>query len=198
MSTTATNPWVVEATSGQGDFELPPAGPHPAYCVGLIDLGTNSRTFNGKTDEVHKVLILWELTAEHMQDGRTFVVHRDFTWSLNVKAKLREFLEAWLGRTIPDAEKFDLSTLVKQPCLLTLTEGTSGAGKKFVEVSSCSRPMRGLTVPAMTVHPVMFSIAECTSSATDPPIPDYVTPLYGKAVVDVIKSSKEWGELSPF
>lgn len=200
MSTvTAPNPFVTEASSGGGgDFELPPAGNHPAYCVGLVDLGTHDRQFNGKTDEVHKILFVWELTAEHQSNGDTFIVHRAFTWSLNVKAKLRPFLEGWLGRTISDGEKVDFAALVGRPCVVNLAEGTSGAGKKYVDVTACGPPLRGLTVPPTTVHPFLFALSQITSCKDDPPIPSIVPPYMGRAIVDEIKSSKEWGKLPPF
>ncbi len=192
--------WETETTNGEGgDYEVPPSGSHPAYCIGLIDLGTHDQTFNNETKPVHKILIVWELTAEHQQNGETFIVHRDFNWSLNTgKAKLRQFLEAWQGRTFNEGEKIDLASFVKQPCVLSLSEGLSAKQKKFVEIASCSKPMRGLTVPPMTVPPILFSIAEHRDPRVDPPIPDCIPPLYGRKIIDEIKKSKEWAAMPPF
>jgi hypothetical protein len=164
----------------------------------LIDLGTHDHTYNGKTSEAHKILLVWELTAEKMTSGETFLVARDFTWSLNKKAKLREFLEGWLGRAIADGEELDLDMMVGRPCVVNLSEGVSGAGKKFVEVAGCGPPLRGLTIPPATVRPILYCLAEQTSCSDDPPNPERVPFLYGRRVADEIKNSKEWAKLPPF
>ena len=73
--------WKVKASSTEGgDFELPPSGSYPAVLIGLIDLGTHDREYNGKTDEVHKLLFVWELVTESKADGDNFVVIKDFTF----------------------------------------------------------------------------------------------------------------------
>jgi hypothetical protein len=200
MSTTAkASPWTIEATSGSGeDYELPPPGVHPAVCIGLIDLGTHNAVYQDKPTERHKVLILWELVAEKKADGDAFCVHKDFTWSLHAKADLRKFVEAWQAHSIQDGERFDLLSLVKQKCMVSLTEGKSAKGHRFVEVASCSLPMRGLNVPEPMYPDVIYSLAEIHDCLTDPPIPEFVPPLYGKKIVDEIKASKEWARLPSF
>ncbi len=199
MSTaTAINPWAKKATSGDGgDFEMPPGGTYPAVCVGLIDMGTHDNTYNGKISEQHKILLVWELTAEFDSKGETFKVLKDFTFSLNVKAKLRAFLEGWLGRRFADDEEIDLSQFMGMNCVLNLTEGTSNNGKKFVDVSSATKPMKGLTVPKITVEPICWNF-DGWDPRVEPPIPGWVPMLYGRKVADDIKKSKEWLGLSPF
>ena len=48
----------------------------PAVLVGLIDLGTTENTYQGKTSDRHKILFVWELTAEHDSHGSNFLVRR--------------------------------------------------------------------------------------------------------------------------
>jgi hypothetical protein len=202
MSNAATakaSPWIIEATSGSGeDLELPSPGVHPAVCIGLVDLGTHDSVYQGKAGERHKILILWELVAEKKTDGDPFCVHKDFTSSLHVKSDLRKFVEAWQARSIQDGERFDLLSLVKQRCMVSLTEGKSAKGHRFVEVASCSLPMRGLNVPEPIYPDVVYCLADVNDCLTDPPIPDFVPPLYGKKIVEEIKASKEWAKLPNF
>jgi hypothetical protein len=200
MSTgTATPSFKTRANNGDGgDFELPPSGTHPAVMVGLIDLGTTENTYNGKTSDRHKILLVWELTAEADSKGQNFIVAQDYTWSLNKKAALRPIVEGFRGKALADDEEYDLALMLGKPCMINVTEGVSGGGKKFAEIAGCSPPMRGLTVPPATRDVVFFHIGALTSTKDDLEIPDWVPPLYGRKVVDDIKKSKEYAALSPF
>lgn len=188
-----------KATSDQGgDFELPESGTYPAVCVGLIDLGTHENTFNGQTTKARKLFIVWELSGEHDSKGRPFVVSQSYTWSLNKKAKLRPLIEAWTGRTLADNEEVDLGDILGKPCTLTLTIGTSGAGKKFVEIGGIGKPMKGMAINPPSHEPFGFALAEQVFSDAGPEIPDWIPPNYGRKVADEIKNSEEWSNLSPF
>lgn len=199
MSTaTATNPWKVKASSGEGDFELPPGGGYPACLVGLIDLGTHDKAFGGKTTQQHSIYLVFELTGEFDSKGNTFKVAKDFTLSLNPKAKLRPFVEGWLGRKFAESEEIDLLSLINRNGVVNLAEGVSGGGTRYVDVASVNPPMKGLVVPPRTVEPVVFSLEGLTSSADESPIPAWVPRLYGRTVADEIKASHEWGQLPGF
>jgi hypothetical protein len=199
MSTgTIPSPWTKKATSGEGgDFELPPSGSHPAVLVGMIDLGTHDQTFSGETKEQHKILLVWELTGEFTTKGETFKVSKDFTFSLNVKAKLRAFLEGWMGRKFGDDEEIDIAQFLTRECVLNLTEGTSKGGKAFIDVASATKPMKSLAVPPRTVEPILWTF-DGWNANDEPPVPEWVPMLYGRKVADDVKNSKEWGTLSPF
>lgn len=193
---TATTPFRSTATSSEGgDFERPPSGMHPAVLVGLIDLGTHTRTYGGKTWDARKILFAWELTAEKDKDGNNFIVAQDYTWSLNKKANLRSVIEGWIGRGLRDDEEYDFGQLLGQACIVNLTEGLTAGGKKFTEIASASPVMRGMTVPPKTVTLYAFCLAEEKSSLDDPPIPSWVPLMYGRKVVDEIKASHEWAAL---
>ena len=118
--------------------------------------------------------------------------------TLNTKANLRKFLEGWQGRALKDDEEFDFATLLGSPCVLNLSEGLTGSGKKFVEVASAARPMKGLNVPPPSNAVFAFSLDAETSSASDPVLPDWMPMIYGRKVVDDIKASEEWGKLPGF
>jgi hypothetical protein len=195
---TGTVDFRTKATSGEGgDFELPPSGTHPAILVALIDLGTHTSTFD-PTKTRHKILLIWELTAESDSKGINFLVCQDYTWSLNSKAALREVVKGFRGKDLADGEEYDLAAMLGQPCMINLSEGVSGKGKTFIEVSSVSPPMRGLTVPPASYPPYGFVLSMINSTLDNLEIPEWVPKLYGRNVIDDIKASHEYGKLPSF
>jgi len=202
MATATASPFSMKANSGEGgDFELPPSGLHPAVFVAIIDLGTHTREFNGERSDQHKLFLCCELTGENNSKGETFVVGQDYTYSLNKKAKLRAIVEGFLGRSLADGEEYDLALMIGKPCVVNLKDGVSGAGKKFVEVSSIGKPMKGQIIPEQTRESFAFSLTQVNSVKDDLGIPSWVPPNYGRKIEDEIKKSKEWdklGDLPPF
>lgn len=193
------SPFLMQASSNEGgDFELPPAGLHPAVLIGLLDLGTHTREFGGEKSDVHKLFLVWELTAENDSKGQPFVIGQDFTHSLNKKAKLRGIVEGFLGRTLNDQEPFDLALMIGKPAVVNVMEGTSGSGKKYVEVVSVAKPMKGQNVPEITREPYVFSLTVIHSTKDDLEVPDWVPPIYGRKIEDEIKKSHEYSRLPTF
>lgn len=125
-----------------GDYEDVPTGLHQAVCVRVFDLGLQAGFNNGPAQ--HKVCILWEI-LERKSNGQRFLVSRDFTASLHAKSNLTSFLEGWRGRAFTEAELsgFDLDVLVGAPCALNLVETTTQAGKRFVQVQTAMRLLKG-------------------------------------------------------
>jgi hypothetical protein len=191
---TATTPFNAPVSNSDGgDYERPPAGMHPAVLVALIDLGTHTRTNDkGQAWDSRKILFVWELTDEPDKAGNNFVVGQDFTWSLNKNANLRHIIEGWIGRTLNVDEHYDFGHLLGQSCVVTLTEGLSKNGKKYVNLTGVGKPMRGMTVPPAKLPTFAFSLAEQDMQEGDPAIPAWVPLMYGRKVVDEIKASHEW------
>jgi len=198
-ATASASPFAIKANSGEGgDFELPPSGMHPAVLVGLIDLGTHTREFGGEKTDQHKLYFCWELTAENDSKGQSFVVGQDYTFSLNKKAKLRGIVEGYLGRSLADGEEFDPMLMVGNPCIVNLKDGVSGSGKKYVEVGGIGKPMKGQTVPPATKEFCIFSLSQINSTIDPIDIPSWVPPIYGRAILEEIKKSHEYGRLPGF
>lgn len=198
MSTSTIPDFRTKATSGEGgEFEMPPSGTHPAILVGLIDLGTHQSRFDA-TKTVHKILLIWELTAEADSKGENFLIMQDYTWSLNKKAGLRPIVEGFRAKTLTDNEEYDLAEMLGKPCVVSLSEGISGTGKKFMEVISVSPPMRGLTVPPATHQIYAFVLGLVHSTLDQIDIPEWVPKLYGRNVIDDIKASNEYAKLPNF
>jgi len=199
MSTSVESPFKISANSNEGgDFELPPSGTHCASLVALVDLGTHTREFNGEKTKQHRLFLVWELTNEADSKGQNFVVGQDYTWSLNKKAKLRGIVEGFLGRALTDGEDFDLLLMVGKPCVVTITDGVSGSGKKYANLSAVGKPMKGQTADAPTHEPFAFSLGSIYSSKDDLGVPSWMPPIYGRAIPDEIKKSHEYEALPAF
>lgn len=117
-----------------------------AICYQILDLGTQKSTYNGESKLQHKVYIGFELINELMEDGRPFVVGSRYTLSGFKNAVLRKHLESWRAKAFTDDEfdAFDITKLVGQPAMLTLTEG-----EKYVNITGVSLPPKGTPLKAL-------------------------------------------------
>lgn len=147
---------MINATSNGSNKNFQPieAGTYPARCYSMIHIGTVTETFQGESKQLNKVRISWELPNElkEFKEGegeRPFVISKEFTLSLHEKATLRKFLESWRGKTFTEAEakKFDVSTLLGLPCMVSVIHKTSQNGKTYAEISGVSTVIKGFTVP---------------------------------------------------
>jgi hypothetical protein len=183
----------VEAS--EGDYELPPGGSYLATFVGLIDLGTQPRDYEGKHWEEHKIVLAWEIDEKN-SEGENFIVIKDYTFSLHEKANLRKMIEAYSGKALADDQELDLLLLLGKPCVLSLSEGVSSKKQKFVNVTAVSRLMKGQTAPKATRKIFIFDFEFVEDPRLDPVIPDYFPPLYGRKLADDIKRSPEWQRIA--
>lgn len=161
-------------------FPKAPAGVHRAVCIKVIDLG-HQVGFEG-VGRAHKVLIMWELSDELMEDGRPFAISEEYTLSLNEKANLRKKLDAWRGRPFTEQELhgFELANLLGKPCQLQVAHEVSKKGKEFAKVTSIMPLAKGMSVPEVINDLVKYDI-------TDPAIPDGLP----QWIVDKINISDE-------
>lgn len=146
----------MKLTEGSKNFEKHPAGTPVCTLIRIIDLGSQEVTWQGATKLSHKIRFVWEST-ELMNDGRPFLVMRDFTASLNSKGNLRPFLEGWRGRAFTDEELagFDPKVLIGMPCLLSLVEDG-----EYTNVNSAMRLPKGMEAPKIVNETAFFSLVE--------------------------------------
>ena len=100
-------------------FVPAPEGVWDAVCVDVVDLGV----LTSQWGEKHKVKICWEL-MEKMEDGKHFLVQKQYTLSLHEKSLLHKDLKSWRGKPFEPAELegFDLEKLIGVPCQLVVTQ----------------------------------------------------------------------------
>jgi hypothetical protein len=120
-----------------------PAGPHAAVCVDVIDLGKLPNSFKDGA-LVHKVRLVWQV-AEKKEDGKPYLVQKQYTASLHEKASLRKDLESWRGRafTREEAGGFDVEQLIGAPCLINV-QHVDRAGSTYANVTSIMRLPKGM------------------------------------------------------
>ena len=140
---------IVAASDPGRTFTPAPAGPQPAVCSAVFDIGEEwSEKYNKLS---HKVVIFWEL-AEAMEDGRPFMLSCKYTASLSEKANLRRDLEAWRGRafTSDELKGFDLAKLVGVNCTLNVMHQTGTDGKVRAVVKGVMPSIKGAAKMTVT------------------------------------------------
>jgi len=98
------------------DRVLIPEGTYSARCIRIIDLGTQ---VHPKYGPKRKVNLAFELDEED-DEGNPFVAYRNFTASITPKSHLAKAIKSWTGQTIKKGERFDLDSLLNEPCLVTI------------------------------------------------------------------------------
>ena len=126
---------IAKASNAGGDFFAPaPQGVHRAICCDVVDRGLVA----GKFGEKHQVRIVWQLETL-MDDGRPYLIDRNYTLSLDERSALRHDLETWAGKplTLEQAAGFDLEKLIGVTCTLLVVhkKGTQG-DRIFANVSA--------------------------------------------------------------
>jgi hypothetical protein len=145
---------IAEKKEGGNFIQVEP-GMYAARCYSMIEIGTIETEFNGEKKKQQKVSITWELPTEtaifHDEKGpEPFVVSKKYTLSMHEKANLRKDLESWRGKgyTDKEAEKFDITRLLGQPCNLNVIHvPAKEAGKTYVQIASISPLMKGQECP---------------------------------------------------
>jgi hypothetical protein len=170
------------------EFELPSEGSHQAVCVAVVDLGTQENTYEGTVTVAHKVYLAFELAGDTKEDGSPFVVGRDYTFSLNEKAALRQVAKALRGKDVGPDEEIDLRGFLKKPCIVALEAKQTGAGKNYVKLSGVTPPMKGTKPAACRLEPVYWEI----DSGEEFPEAEWLPYLYGTPLRKVLEASAEW------
>lgn len=137
------------------DWRPVPEGGHPARCVLLADLGTQSGEFGPK----HQVFIQWEFPKHEVEvDGekRPMVLGKRFTMSMFEKSNLYKLLKSWRGRDFTPEEKrgFSLKKVLGAPCYIQVTH-TVKDGKTYANIDSVIKLPDGLAVGEQ-VHPSVY------------------------------------------
>ena len=173
-------------------FELPPVGIHPAYCFGLIDLGTQMRKgFQGKPDKpAPKLMVKFELAIpEKRGDGNAFVITKKWWASSNEKATMRKDIEVWRGKKFAsdkEAQAYDLSKALGMKCMLNI-QHDEWEGKEFAKIVAIMPAIAGLPFEAATQAIQKFELAPGFDAELLESFPDFLRAE--------IKSSPEYGAL---
>lgn len=131
------------------DFTPCPAGVHVGVICDVIDNGIITQDFGGKTKQVHKVTLRWQVDEVNPENGRRFDVQKRYTFSLNEKATLRKDVEAMLGRSLTKDELsgYDLESLLGRCAQLVVVQqpGRKDPSRTYANVQSLMPLAKGMT-----------------------------------------------------
>ena len=157
-------------TASEGEFKLTPAGSHLAICTGVVDLGTQKSTYEGKEKHARKVRLIWELCEEKKDDGTPMTTGKSYTLSLADRSTLRAHLQSWRGLAFsPDElKKFDLVNILGKPCVLTIIhEPKAGGGGMRDSLSTITGLVKGMPIPKQVTPSMIFDIDEYSDESFD-------------------------------
>lgn len=145
-------------TGGGNDFDPVPEGSHPAVCDMFVDFGLQETTgkYAGKIQ--HKIYLRWQIPSlrlKYEKDGETIegpmTIGSKFTLSLHEKAALRKLLQQWRGRafTPEELKKFDVTTVVGVPCLISVSHSPRDGGGVYANVDTVMKLPTGMPAPQL-------------------------------------------------
>lgn len=182
------------------DFPIPAAGPCPARCTQIIDLGTHVNPINGK--DRRQIFMGYELptrTFEYEDKSnpgtkiiKPHILGQFFTLSLSPKAHLRKHIEDWLGRKMaPETAKtgFDMKLLLDKVAYLSVFHDLKDDGSTKAGISTIMPLPTEIVCPARATSLIYFSLDPSEFNA------DSVNSL-GKYFKEKILASQEWAGLT--
>lgn len=148
-------------SGGGKDFDPVPEGSHLAVCDMFVDLGLQDTNFGTK----HKIYLRWQIPSLRMKWEKDGVEHEGpmaigskFTLSLHEKATLRQILQSWRGKafTPEELKKFDVTTILGKPCLITVTHSPKDGGGVYANVGAVAKLPAGIPAPTLEGEPLIY------------------------------------------
>lgn len=148
-------------TGGGRDFDPVPEGSHMAVCDMFVDLGLQDSRFGAK----HKIYLRWQIPAlriEFEKDGvnvnAPMSIGATYTLSLAEKSNLRPMLQSWRGKafTADELKKFDVSSVLGAPCMITVTHNPKEGGGVYANVGAVVKIPAGIPAPSLEGEPIIY------------------------------------------
>lgn len=148
-------------SGGGKDFDPVPEGSHLAVCDMFVDLGMQDSHFGAK----HKIFLRWQIPAlrlKYEKDGENFdvpmTVGGQYTLSLSEKSNLRPILQSWRGKafTPDELKKFDVTTVLGKPCMITVTHAPKPDGGVYSNVGAVAKLPAGIPPPVMEGEALLY------------------------------------------
>ena len=185
---------IASSSSPSSNFKPVPAGMHLARCYRIIDLGTQTSTYQGKTNHLHKILVGFEVHGEdadgtptRTDEGKPMIIGKQYTLSLNEKANLRADLASWRGRDFTDEEArgFDLKNILGHWAMISVTTSARD-GKEYTNISNVNpvpTAIKKAGLPEGENDLVYWSISEGSLEELE---------KFGRGIHEKIKGSPEF------
>ena len=178
-----------------GDFVAVPTGMHLARCYRVIDLGTQESTYLGKTKNLAKVMLQFEVHGED-EDGKAIVtaknepmsISKNFTLSLGEMATLRKDLQTWRGKefTADELRGFELKNVLGHWAMISVIKAMGTNGKEYTNIAgimSVPAAIKKAGLPQGHNELKMFSIDEPDMTLFD---------SFSSGLKEKIGKSPEW------
>lgn len=165
-----------------GEFELCPEGNHRCALIALIELGTHSESYQGGAEkDTEKIYAVYELLDEE----KSYVVGRMYTFSLGEKAAFRKVASAVMQRPLANNEKIDVERFVGKPLMVQVNHTESGS-KTYGNVGDVTAVPKALQKSPVKPSQVPFyaSLGSYRDHA-------WVPYIYGQSVAEKIAESQE-------
>jgi hypothetical protein len=144
---------IIARDTGTKDFEPAPEGLFAAVCCDVVDRGIVESQW-GKS---HKIQVRWQLDGHSdaglRDDGKQWLVTRQFTLSLHEKAALRAFLVSWRGKqfTPEELKGFDVENVIGAPCMIQIIRQFGPDGQRvFANVQNIMPLPKGMQKPLIS------------------------------------------------
>jgi hypothetical protein len=123
------------------EFRNPDAGSYLGRCISVIDLGTQTTTWEGQTKQQHKVILNFELFGEDSQgvleiDSKPLAVYKRYTLSNHEKSTLMVDLKSWKGKEVE--LPLDLNKLLGQFAMVNVIHNEY-QGKTYANIGGLSQ-----------------------------------------------------------
>lgn len=148
-------------SGGGKDFDPVPEGSHLAVCDMFVDLGMQDSHFGAK----HKIFLRWQIPAlrlKYEKDDEQFdvpmTVGAQYTLSLSEKSNLRPILQSWRGKafTPDELKKFDVTTVLGKPCMITVTHAPKADGGVYSNVGAVAKLPTGIPAPTLEGNVTLY------------------------------------------
>lgn len=151
------------------EYELVPAGSHPAICYGLIDLGTQQETYEGKPRVAHKIQLLFETPTLLNKEGKPHTIGAKLTCSDDPKATLTKWLIKWRGRDFTAEEKktFKLVNIVGAGCQIEVIHKEKKGGGTGDLIETVRKLGADVKMPPLSRPKLVFFIADWQQQVFD-------------------------------
>lgn len=153
---------MVTLTDSGSDYKPIEPGAYRAICSRVIDLGTQTTSYNGEEKSARKLLLTWEVPDVEVEwegETRPATISQTFTASLHEKANLRKVLESWRGRsfTADELKGFDTKNILGAPCFLNIVHNEKD-GRTYANVAAVMPLPKGMEKPEGSGQLVNFDL----------------------------------------
>jgi hypothetical protein len=161
----------------------------------MIHVGERDYEYQGEPKKKNSLWVYFELPNElnvfNPELGeQPYSVNIEYNHVPYETAKIMKHINSWRGKALSPQEidDFDVSTLLEQPCMLTIVHNTSAAnGKTYANIASISGMPKGIECPKQVNPSYTFDYNDNFDMiAMDKNIPQFLQ--------DIMKQTPEWNE----